>query len=257
MSGPGDFTSAAAYYDRYRPSYPAAFYSYIAERWGGRGRLVELGSGTGRVILPLAEHFDSALGVEPSDAMRVVAEQRARELGLDNCSFVGVPAERVELRAGTVALCLMAQSFHWMDRDLVLERLHAALRPGGAVAIADPGSGHPLEIEPLREVMVAYAGKGRRPGGRDFGDPMELHETVIERSAFGKPERVVFEGDPQVYDADEMIGLLYSTSYCSPEVIGDRREQFERDVRAAFAEASGGRESLESRQEVAMWVAER
>ncbi len=252
--GPGDFTSSAAYYDRYRPSYPAAFYRHLAERYGGRERLVELGCGTGRVILGVAEHFDSALGVEPNDAMRAFAEERANELGLDSCSFVGVAAEEAELGEQSVDLCLACQAFHWMDRDVVLERVHAALKPGGAFIVADPGSGHPLEIEPLREVMVGYAGKGRRPGGRDFGDEMELHQTVIERSAFGAPQRVVIEGDPRVYDADEMIGLLYSTSYCSPEVIGDRREEFERDVRAAFAEAAGGRETLSARQDTVLLV---
>jgi SAM-dependent methyltransferase len=255
--GPGDFTSSASYYDRYRPSYPTAFDRYVADRWGGRERFVELGCGTGRVILRLATHFDDALGVEPNDAMRAVAEEGARSLGLDSCSFAGVAAEELELGEETVDLCLICQAFHWMDRELVLERLHSALRRGGALVVADPGPGHPLELEPLRTVMVAYAGKGRRPGGRDFGDPMELHETVIERSAFGAPERVLVEGDPQTYDAAEMIGLLYSTSYCSPKAIGDRREEFERDVRRAFAECAGDRERLWCRQDLVLLVCER
>jgi SAM-dependent methyltransferase len=257
MTGPGDFTSSAPYYDRYRPAYSDAFYRHIAERYGGRERLVELGCGTGRVILRLAEHFNDALGVEPNDAMRAVAEEGASRLGLESCSFLGVAAEELQLGEESIDLVLICQAFHWMDRELLLERLHAALRPGGALVVADPGPGHPLELEPLRTVMVAYAGKGRRPGGRDFGDPMELHEAVIERSPFGVPERVVVEGEPQTYDAAQMIGLLYSTSYCSPEVIGDRREEFERDVRAAFAECGRGRERMWCRQDLVLLVAER
>jgi ubiquinone/menaquinone biosynthesis C-methylase UbiE len=255
--GPGDFTSSAPYYDRYRPSYPAAFYRYLAERFGGRERMVELGCGTGRVILGLAEHFESALGVEPNAAMRAVAEGRARSLGLGGCSFVGAPAEQVALGDESVDLCLMCQAFHWMDRELVLERVHPALKPGGGLVVADPGPGHPLELEPLSSVMVAYAGKGRRPGGRSFGEDMETHEALIERSAFGGPERVVIEGEPHSYDADDMIGLLYSTSYCSPEVIGERRERFERDVREGFAECAGGDERLSCRQDVVLLVCER
>lgn len=255
--GPGDFTSSAPYYDRYRPSYSADFHGYLVERYGGHERLVELGCGTGRVILRLAEHFDRALGVEPNDAMRAVAEEAARGAGLERCSFLGVPAEEAEFEEESVDLFLLCQAFHWMDRELVLERLHRALKSGGGLVVADPGPGHPLELDPLRAVMVAYAGKGRRPGGRDFGDPMEPHEAVIERSPFGAPERVVVEGDPQTYDAAEMIGLLYSTSYCSPEAIGDRREEFERDVRHAFAEAAGGRKRLWCRQDIVLLVAGR
>jgi SAM-dependent methyltransferase len=255
--GPGDFTSSASYYDRYRPAYSASFYRYLAERYGGRERLVELGSGTGRVILRLAEHFDSVLGVEPNDAMRAVAEERARQLGLESCSFLGAPAEEADFEEESVDLFLICQAFHWMDRELLLGRLHRALKPGGGLVVADPGPGHPLELEPLRTVMVAYAGKGRRPGGRDFGDEMELHDAVIERSPFEAPERVVIEGDPQTYDAAEMIGLLYSTSYCSPEVIGDRRGEFERDVRGAFAECAGDRERLWCRQDLVLLVAQR
>ena len=198
----------------------------------------------------MAELFDSALGVEPNQSMRALAERRAAEPGVENCSFAGVGAEEVELGERSVDLCLICQAFHWMDRERLLERLHVALKPGGALVVADPGPGHPLELEPLAAVMTAYAGTARR-GFRD------RHETVIERSPFGAPERVPIEGEPQVYDADEMIGLLYSTSYCSPEVIGDRSADFERDVRAAFAEAAGGAGSLESRQDTVLLVAER
>ena len=34
---------------------------------------------------------------------------------------------------------------------------------------------------------------------------------------------------------DTFVGALFSTSYCSPTVLGDRRATFEADLRAALA----------------------
>jgi len=70
--------------------------------------------------------------------------------------------------------------------------------------------------------------------------PEERHEAYIEHSRF--KDLVAYQESFEVeWTVDAMIGNLYSMSFCSRRVLGDRVESFERDVRAAIlaAEPSG------------------
>src|SRR4051812_48569267 len=47
----------------------------------GRDQVVEYGSGVGRLLIPMSEHFGAALGVDISPTMLAKLEQNAREQG--------------------------------------------------------------------------------------------------------------------------------------------------------------------------------
>ena len=55
----------------------------------------------------------------------------------------------------------------------------------------------------------------------------------LTREILDDAEKQVFNVDRE-WDADSVVGYLLSLSFCSPAALGEDREAFERDVRAAL-----------------------
>jgi ubiquinone/menaquinone biosynthesis C-methylase UbiE len=98
------------------------------------GRVVDIGSGTGRFAVLLAKWFDVAvIGIEPARAMRDIAAASGRRL---NVSYVGGRAEQIPLRRESVAVALLSNVYHHVaDRDAVAQELLRVLHTGGRVLI--------------------------------------------------------------------------------------------------------------------------
>jgi SAM-dependent methyltransferase len=67
----GIFAGTAAYYRRFRPPYPEALVANIVAvaGSGGRGRLLDLGCGTGQLAVPLSRHFRDVVAVDAEEEM--------------------------------------------------------------------------------------------------------------------------------------------------------------------------------------------
>src|SRR5512147_1515832 len=93
-----DYTSFAELYDLFYADFEddLAMYAGFAERAGGS--ILEIGSGTGRVTLALAEAGHTVVGLELSDAMRAVAQRKANRAQLtDRAEFVPGDMRRFQL----------------------------------------------------------------------------------------------------------------------------------------------------------------
>jgi len=82
----------------------------------------------------------------------------------------------------------------------------------------------------VKAVIQRWLGEDRRAGSGTYMEPPERHEVIIARSPFAGLETDYLD-DHRTYDIDQIIGHLYSTSFCSPALLGEKREPFERDVR--------------------------
>ncbi len=107
------FESTAPYYARFRPSYPVEILAHVVERFhlDGRGRLLDLGCGTGQLTLPLAPQFADSTGMDPEPEMLAEAENLASELGITNIRWLQGGSN--DLRSsGPWRLVTMGRSFH-------------------------------------------------------------------------------------------------------------------------------------------------
>jgi hypothetical protein len=150
-------------------------------------------------------------------------------------------------KLGQFRLVTMGNSFHWMDRARTLDALYDLVADGGGIAVV--GEGAPIPPPPMTPwraaingVIKRYVGAtiqrsanlGQRPipwenPGRP---PEERHEAYIARSRFR--DLISYEESFDVeWTIDSIIGNLFSMSFCSPRVLGDRVDAFERDVREA------------------------
>jgi ubiquinone/menaquinone biosynthesis C-methylase UbiE len=231
------YAGTASYYSRFRPAYPPAMVTKLREifRLDGRGRLLDLGCGPGSVAIALAPMFERVLAVDSEPDMLAEGRRIARERGVGNIEFRCGRAEELDASIGDVRLASAGNSFHWMDRERVLKFLYPIIERGGGIAIVGQGAGIPPPPPvpwraAINRVIDRYLGSERR---QPYG---ELHQPVIARSHFVGLEEYTENFEPE-WTVDSILGNLYSMSYCSRALLGDRVDDFERDVRAALAEA--------------------
>ena len=139
MAGTDDsnpFASAETYYAEYRPGYGDAAIQYLSN-WFGLGessRVLDLGCGTGQIAIPLAGHVGEVVGMDPNEQMLQKAEKCAESAGIENVEWVVGSDADLSDDLGSFQLATMGRSFHWMNQQRTLDRLHAMLEPGGGVA---------------------------------------------------------------------------------------------------------------------------
>lgn len=152
-------------FDRFAPFYDLEFGGYADDRDLYRGfaehaggPVLELGCGTGRALLPLAEAGFSVTGVDVSGRMLAAAEEAARRAGLAERLTLVRDDIRALGRLGDarfrLAFCAINSFLHLetrADQSAALAAVYARLEPGG-VLILDLFPPHP-------EVLLEYDGR--------------------------------------------------------------------------------------------------
>lgn len=129
------FGEVAERYDRARPTYPVELVGDVEEILGlrERARVLEVGTGTGKATALWADAGYEVLGLEPSEEMAAIA--RRNYAGRDNVTIEAIGFEDWPLEPESFDLVTAAQAWHWVDPDVGPKKAHAALRPGGGIAV--------------------------------------------------------------------------------------------------------------------------
>lgn len=235
------FKGTAWYYAKYRRPYPVAFFDLLnrAFHLDGSGRLLDLGCGTGQIAVPLAGQFAEVVAMDPEPEMLREAQRSAAGAGVVNITLVqggSSDLDSLQGQLGTFRLVTMGSSFHWMDRESTLASLAKMVVPGGGLVVASAGSlwtNGASWCRTVKETVQMRLGEERRAGSSTYRDPLERHEAIIDRSRFG-PCQTHIQRYEQVWTIEGITGYLYSTSFCSPYLLGERREAFEKDLRESL-----------------------
>jgi SAM-dependent methyltransferase len=128
------FTEDAELYDRARPGYPPDAIDDLAELTGLRPgcRALEIGCGTGRLTVSLAERGCRVVAVELGAEMASVA--RRKLASFPSVTVVTAGFEDWALPAEPFDVVVSASAFHWIDPAVRVPKAAAALRAGGALA---------------------------------------------------------------------------------------------------------------------------
>ncbi len=244
------FEGTAPYYARYRRGYSRELPDALAGlcNLDGTGRLLDLGTGTGALALALAHLFECVVAVDPDGAMLGEASRLAASRGIDNAQFVRARAEELDGKTtGRFRLITVGSAFHWMDRPRIADFAFEALTPGGAFAIvegrrqavgAQESALPPIPRDRVNAVIARYLGPKRRAGSGFFSAPEQRYVDLLDRSKFGAHHTLTLPGSPTTRTVDDVIGHLYSTSYGSRRLFGDRIVEFEEELRRELLAAS-------------------
>jgi SAM-dependent methyltransferase len=129
------FSSRAENYAKYRPGYPPGVLDILRSECDltEDSIVADVGSGTGILAEILLKNGNRVFGVEPNEAMRVVAEELLRSY--KQFVSVGGSAEATTLPNDSVDFITAAQAFHWFDREEAKREFRRILRPGGWVVL--------------------------------------------------------------------------------------------------------------------------
>lgn len=159
------FSTHAAGYAAYRPSYPPALAAWLASIAPTKGRALDCGCGSGQLSRLLASHFAEVIATDPS------AEQIASARPQRGIDFRVARAENSFLPDRSVDLLTAAQAAHWFDLPAFFGEARRVLRPGGAI------------------VLISYAGMTR-------SGPIEAiveHFRLTTLDGYWPPERAIVE----------------------------------------------------------------
>ena len=228
MDGVERFDDRVADYVRFRPGYPVGVATLIERELdvAPPADVVDVGAGTGKFTLLLADAGHRVLAVEPNEAMRAEAARLLAKR--KNVELVDGTAEHTGLPDECADAITVAQAFHWFDADAARVEFARILRPGGRVFLiwndrrARPSSLLAEYEALLHEHAPDYEALERREDGnarvRAFFGPGGFRETCF--------------GNRQVLDWQGLRGRALSASYVPRD--GPAHEAFFAGLRAAF-----------------------
>ena len=140
---------AAAYFREHAASWDRIRSLYVGEaaveramlKTAGRGKLgdlVDLGTGTGRVLEIFAPRVRHGIGIDESHAMLTVARAKLHARGITNCDVRQGSVYNVPLPTACADVVTVHQVLHFLDEPAaVIEEAARLLRPGGRLLVVD------------------------------------------------------------------------------------------------------------------------
>ena len=229
-----DYTPFAELYDLFYDDFDAdiPMYTGFAGRTGGP--VLEIGSGTGRVALALAEAGYAVVGLELSDAMRSIAARKAEQAGVAaQAQFVAGDMRRFKFEQyfGLVVVPLntFLHNLTLDDQLATLAGVKKHLRPGGLLVLDcfNPDPAHAADDRRLivqRSVVDPTVGQPAfllMSRSTDWGNQTQEITYLIDRpDPAGHFQRVVMPATFRFIFRNEMQLLLKLGGFDLKEVFG-------------------------------------
>ena len=225
------FSSHAADYASYRPTYPAELVDHLASLGATHELAWDVGCGTGQLSVLLARRYTR---VHATDAS---AAQIAKASPHPHVGYATAPADRSGLTAASVDLVTVAQAAHWFDLPGFYAEARRVAKADAVIALISYGV---IEADgPLGEVLSRfYQALG------PFWPPERAH---VENGYRDLPFPFAEIEKPKVamrarWGARELLGYVSTWSAVRPalERLGaDLMERFRQEVTGLM----GGREA--------------
>lgn len=232
------FRGVAQYYAKYRRGYPDEFYKRLKQEFSltKESRALDAGTGTGQIAFSLAKIVSEVVAIDINPEMVEEGRKIAREKDVKNIIWRTLAAEEISQKLGMFQIVTIGAAFHWMNGDTVLKQAYEVTIPGGGIAIVDNinslhrDNNGSLWKQTALKIIEKHAGRKRLAGKSVYPKSKDHFENIIDRS--GYVERSIFTRKyAERWTIDQIIGYLHSTSFASQEVLGDRWEPFEKEIR--------------------------
>jgi SAM-dependent methyltransferase len=166
------FGAVADVYDEVRPGYPAVLGERLIDFHGGVPRdVVEPAAGTGKATELLVTLGAPVTCIEPDPRMAAVLRVKFPDVAVVLSTFEEWPPP-----PGGVDMIACACGWHWLDPASRARRAHAALAPGGTLAILR----HRYAFaDPAVERVIGAAFRAADPGSVDRPEPDDAAELAL------------------------------------------------------------------------------
>lgn len=129
-----------------RPAYPQELFTNILSKLSHKTDdiYLDLGCGTGELLVPLAQHFKHCFGVDPDAAMLDEAAKKLQTIEKANVSLIKSTSEEYFSSLPTttkLSLVTAGRALPWMNQQLVIQGVYNRLDKGGMLAIVMDAGG--------------------------------------------------------------------------------------------------------------------
>jgi len=230
-----NFKGTAEYY-KHRPQYPDEIISEIAKEISldGNGSLLDIGCGPGSLSIPLSHYFERVVAIDSNAEMIHEGADKAEKEGVMNIEWRTVRGEDLTPDIGTFRAVTFGNSFHWFEREKMLNFVKQVLEPKGHIVIIGVSSiwrdASEIWQQKTLSVIKKYLGEERRTLDGTFPTTQVSYSDSLR--AFGfvniKVKDLVFQ--KRVLTADEIVQEQHSTSYAAPELFGGNLASFDEEL---------------------------
>jgi SAM-dependent methyltransferase len=241
------FDEAALLYDEVRPGYPDELFDDVVSLSGipSRGRILEIGCGTGQATVPFARRGYRILCIELGENMAAAARRNLE--GYPQTEVRTGAFEEWPLQEEAFDLAISATAFHWIDPAVAYPKVAGALRHGGALALfwnehvhskASEGFFEAAQEVYEREALEIVGPEDYRGPPR----PEEVHDRTGEiqnTGLFGEVITRSYQWDVP-YDAESYLRVL-NTYSGHRSLRADRRKRLFRGIADLIDSEFGGR----------------
>lgn len=233
MEGSIAFDRAVDYYDRTRalpPGVEAAMAEAVSAELRGRGRVLEIGAGTGRIALPLRAAGVDVVGLDLSLPMleRFVANAGGP------VPLVGGDATRLPFRDGSFGAAFGVHVLHLIPAwQTAVRELVRVVEPGGVLLVSQGWWGLVAYVDVIETYTEAAGTKLRHVG---LNDEEELDAALPEAT----PRELVRLEGTQTMTLREMVERLREGLYSFTWGLSEDARRRGADAAAAFAQERYG-----------------
>jgi SAM-dependent methyltransferase len=233
----------SASYDVGRPGHPDQVYEVLVERCGlaPGSRVLEIGPGTGQVTFRLLALGADVVAVEPDPQLAAFLRDRVSP----QLELIRDSLEDADLPSAAFDHAVAASSFHWVDEELGLAHLYAALRLNGWIALWWTLFGVPDEPDafiaatsPLLDDVEASPSAGV-DGGPPFALDVDARRRALDHAGFHDVRHETFRWIAAWDTAG--IRALYSSFSPIARLDDEQRNRILDAIAAVAEQGFGGR----------------
>lgn len=210
------FGAVAEDYGRVRPEYPNQLFDDLVAlaHLPPRGRLLEIGCGTGQATRPLAKRGFEIVAVELAHEVAQVA--RAKLAPFPNVRIVTAAFEEWEPDLAAFDGVLSFAAFHWIDPEVRHRKPARLLRPGGSLAVVDwqdvlPEDGDTFFVEVQEDFRAVVPDWGTEPPPPPEQIADRVRKHIDESGCFGSVHARRYLWDV-IYAAEDYVSFLNTRS---------------------------------------------
>ncbi len=123
------FSRQAGAYAQFRPTYPPAWFDFLAGETVQHEAALDCATGSGQAVSGLGQRFRRVFAADPG------LSQLAHRSAHPRAVYLAARAEQLPFGPACFDLVTAAQAAHWFDMDRFNAEARRVLRPGGIVAV--------------------------------------------------------------------------------------------------------------------------
>lgn len=205
------FSNRVENYLKYRPGYPIELAIYLKTIGIQEKIIADIGSGTGISAKLFLDLKCTVYGIEPNKEMREAGETFLSDY--PEFKSINATAEFTSLTDHSVDAIVVAQAFHWFDKEKCKLEFERILKPNGYIVLIwnDRVTDRTPFLKAYEELLISYAIDYKEVNHKNI-DEKKMEAFFVAFKSKNKMERLSFK-NYQVFNYQGLEGRLLSSSY--------------------------------------------